>query len=162
MAKNESVTIRNNQGKRICQIWASKWWENFISTPTLIPFIWETRVTIWSNPEAIIKYAWFQSYSIVQYIKEPYLIRDDTRCKCLACGEFSIQPKYLWPWNRKWTNVIGFSCQNNKCNMLNILFPITITTSLHEMPADIMADIVEANPLKMNNPNKMIIWERGR
>lgn len=143
MAKNDSIDIVTKNGKKICKIEAPQGWQSWITIPTLIPFLGVRYVNTWSNPEAVIRFAWFQIHSIVQDIREPSSITEQKGCRCLLCGENSVYPKYVSFRKHVWTSVIGFNCQNKKCQMCNVLIPSRMAVHLHEMPDEIMGEILQ-------------------
>ncbi len=126
MAWGDAV-IRNRSGRKICTIGVP--WE---------PFVWWSW---WKEPERVIRWAWLQSYLIVQSIKEPSLISRQTRCRCVVCGQDSIAPEYGWLWNRG--SVVDFRCVNKNCQMFKVTIPIALTMHLAEMPEELFAEILQ-------------------
>jgi hypothetical protein len=133
----ESVIIYSRKtGKKLCEVRTpQKWWSGL---PLPIPYVWISYHTVWKDPEAIKRWAWLQSYVIVQSIREPALISKQTRCECLVCGEGSVTPVYgrLWAKN----TVIGFRCLNKHCGMFKVRLPAILTSNLLAMPEDLLME----------------------
>jgi hypothetical protein len=150
---NESIIIRGRSGKKLCSIEPRQGFSSYIRIP-LFPLPMAVRFTkVWKHPEAVIKWAWIQSFQIVQSIREPRLISRQTRCHCLACDNDSVIPVYGWLWAKN--SIIGFRCLNKHCSMFKVRIPAILTRNLLDMPEDLLAEC-----LTRTGQTTMITWVR--
>lgn len=160
MGSSETVVIRNRSGRKICTIDAPQGRGPLFTLPVL-PFLGIRYRNVWKEPESIIKWAWLQSFLIVQSIKEPSLISRQTRCHCTMCGQDSIAPKCGGLFNRE--SVVGFRCVNKNCQMFEVTIPIVLTTQLLEMPQELFAKILQPLPNERGSEKlSMFIWPAGK
>jgi hypothetical protein len=151
----ESVVIHDKSGKKICSIDARQGWWSWFTIPTAVPFLGIRYRNVWREPEKIIKWAWIQSFQIVQSIREPTLISRQTRCHCLACDKDSVTPVYGWLWAKN--SIIGFRCLNKNCSMFKIRIPAILTQNLLDMPEDLLAECLIGT-----GQTTMITWIKNK
>ncbi len=132
---SESVAIHSSKtGKKLCEIEAPQKWHWPIPLLPIVIY----RHDVWKDPEAVKRWAWRQSFHIVQSIRELTLISRQTRCHCLVCDNDSITPVYGRLWAKD--SIIGFRCTNKRCSVFKVRIPFNLTLNLMDMPQDLFAE----------------------
>lgn len=139
MMQGKTAVIQNRNGKKICEI-----------EP---PYYWGLEGA-WSDLSAVIKWVWFQAFSIAaemnMCLKMSKEITEQSRFHCLSCGQTSIAPVFRWgrihpPFRNSligqndagkgWGRAIhGFKCTDKKCTFYKVHIPIRVLIEIDEMP----------------------------
>ena len=92
------------------------------------------KVPVWSNPEAVVLWAWRQSISSNNDLRN-----NSMPSTCIVCGERSIEVVGIKVINK----ATGICCKNPKCQMFNVLIPAKmIESDIDNIPADKLMKIL--------------------
>ena len=118
-----SVVVYGAGGKKLGEIEPHQSYIDFLKTtelgPSSKPFTWmevRHKVPVWSNPEAIVLWAWRQVLSSIDDIKNSHM-----PSTCIVCGEKSIYTKK--PLFGRKNDFVGIQCKNPKCKMYGVIIP---------------------------------------
>jgi hypothetical protein len=119
---DNKVVIYSARGKKIGEIRPyQKYWDYLKTTEIGLPHGGfgnvgvSHKIPVWSNPEAIVLWAWRQSISCVDDLRNNKL-----PSICIVCGNKSINLKRGPLRKKAW---MGVHCSNPNCKMYNVLIP---------------------------------------
>ena len=142
MSTIKDVPILDRNGRKLCSIHCPQGWNSFIGIP-IGPIIRYTEKG-WENPQAVIRWAWHQTFETHETYKErgvmdltKELNLDEEHCNptlCVVCNATTIKPTRTL--TLLGVKTIGIQCTNNECSMYHVTVPWRMLAHIKEVPTE--------------------------
>jgi hypothetical protein len=115
----KNVVIRDKNGAELC----------VVRCPQPVVSVHE-----WTAPNSVIEWAWAQAVRTVTYWQEKGIttvsIAGLPATACVACKDWSVQPRYIkLPFMTR-IRIHGVQCENPKCTMYHVTVPVEMLVHL--------------------------------
>jgi ferredoxin len=143
---NENAVIRDANGKKICSIQCPQKIRDYFIPREIQPYgflvLLRYNRHVWSNPDAVVLWAWYQAISAVDDVRQQHM-----PTRCVVCQQMSIELVY---YGQSWYLALGtllnlndkpngMMCRNSHCPMFKVVIPLKIfSVSKNDVPSDVL------------------------